>query len=75
MTSSLSLLFALPGRLSRRALSPRGLLSVLSAAWRRPGGSVLDPEVLSDAQKRDLGLLDGRGPPQRRPERDPCARR
>ena len=30
----------------------------------------LNAEDLSDAQKRDLGLMDGRGPSLRRPERD-----
>ena len=30
----------------------------------------LDADNLSEAMKRDLGLVDGRGPSLRRPERD-----
>lgn len=39
-------------------------------ASKPPPAHRLDADNLSDAQKRDLGLMDGRGPSLRRPERN-----
>jgi hypothetical protein len=40
-----------------------------------PSARRIDLDELSDARRRDLGLMDGRGPSLRRPERDDGFRR
>ena len=42
----------------------------MPASPERPPARRLDADGLSDARKRDLGLMDGRGPSLRRSERD-----
>ncbi|NDV86240.1 hypothetical protein GTW51_05940 [Aurantimonas aggregata] len=42
----------------------------LPIASEPPPAHRLDADELPDAVKRDLGLLDGRGPSLRRPERN-----
>ncbi|WP_293853794.1 hypothetical protein [uncultured Alsobacter sp.] len=70
MTLSFPRLFA---QASRQGMPVPALGRILARLWRRAGSVALDPEALSDQQKRDIGLLDGRGPLNRRPERDPTA--
>ena len=49
-------------------------------AWAVPSGTVhrrailLDPALTPDDRLRDIGLLDGRGPSLRRPERGAASR-
>jgi len=70
MTPFPSQFLALTNRLSWQLLWPGRFLS---PGRRRHGVTVVDPEALTEAQRRDIGLLDGRGPGFRRPERDPSA--
>lgn len=68
MTLSFSRLFSFSGHLSW-PFAANGARR--AAPWLRTGRAVLDPEALPESLQRDLGLLDGRGPSNRRPERDP----
>jgi hypothetical protein len=68
MTLSLSRLFAFTDHLLWERRSHR---LFQSDPHRRSCRDVLDPATLPESLQRDLGLLDGRGPSNRRPERDP----
>lgn len=69
MTPFPSHFLALGSRLSWQLLWPARFRS----RHRRGEVTVVDPASLTEAQRRDIGLLDGRGPWLRRPERDPSA--
>lgn len=70
MTPFPSQFLAIASRFSWRDLWP---VRVPFPRGRPDGITVVDPETLTEAQRRDIGLLDGRGPGLRRPERDPSA--
>lgn len=56
---------------SPSSASPRriALAAWLSRLCRRPSAVRLDPDALPADMLRDIGLMDGRGPSLRRPER------